>query len=277
VAKSYAVPRGLPDMEHEARQLGVDIDRDGLLEINRQARSDRTPLEAAKYVQYANSALRGTPVETIAELITKRRNFDKTNLYKVNLSPDEHQLLDWDKPLSEQSEAVRKQLLGDLSADDLAAKVQAEGRQPTSLERLQMNYRLRQERGGFDPSGQAIYHDMRDRMGDPSTRAKTDKSASAALREAGIPGIKYTDQLSRGRSLPDLMAGRTDRIDAIADIRKRPPSERNSALIAEKQRHIAEYDKLIADYKPQTSNYVMFDAEDIEILDQGLLGPDPRK
>jgi hypothetical protein len=200
----------------------------------------------------------------------------KGNLYEVNLHPDEADLLDWDKPLSEQSEAVRKQLLGDLSADDLAAKVQAEGRQPTSLERLQMNYRLRQERGGFDPSGQAIYHDMRDRMGDPSTRAKTDKSASAALREAGIPGIKYMDQLSRGRSLPDLMAGRTDRIDAIADIRKRPPSERNSALIAEKQRHIAEYDKLIADYKPQTSNYVMFDAEDIEILDQGLLGSDPR-
>jgi hypothetical protein len=82
--------------------------------------------------------------------------------------------------------------------------------------------------------------------------------------------------LSRGRSLSDLVAGRTDRIDTIADIRKRPPSERNSAMIAEKQRHIAEYDKLIADYKPQTSNYVMFDAEDIEILDQGLLGSDPR-
>jgi hypothetical protein len=194
----------------------------------------------------------------------------KGNLYKVNLSPDEHQLLDWDKPLSEQSEAVQgafkkawagKRMQGD--SPDSATLRGLFGAEGEGLRNIDM--------GLFEKSSAAqAYRTMAKKYG-------SEAAASAALREAGVPGIKYTDQLSRGRSLPDLMAGRTDRIDTITDIRKRPPSDRNSALIAEQRRQIAEYDKLIVDYKPQTSNYVMFDAEGIEILDQGLLGPKPLK
>jgi hypothetical protein len=174
----------------------------------------------------------------------KNADVPKANLYKVKLSPDEHELLDWFEPLSKQSDQVQagvKKAFEDAGIPN-AAKA--------------------------DTDGQSIYTWLASAMGRgenvPDSVLK--QRASAALEKAGIPGIKYRDQLSRGRSLDDLVAGRQNRIDTIADIRKRPPSERNSAMIAEKNRHIAEYDKLIADYKPQTSNYVIFDDSLLEIV-----------
>jgi hypothetical protein len=86
------------------------------------------------------------------------------SLYKVDL-PDEHiaKMLDWDKPLSQQSPEIRASLqkLGELMPDSNLRK----GGSAMGL--------LESRLGGRD-------------------------KAAAALKEAGIPGIKYLDQGSRG-------------------------------------------------------------------------------
>jgi hypothetical protein len=86
------------------------------------------------------------------------------SLYSVTLSPDHDDLLDWDAPLSQQSEKVKAALadawLG--HPEDDAGK-----------------------------TGAQIYHAL--------LRTKKPEEVSAALRAAGIPGIRYLDAGSRGK------------------------------------------------------------------------------
>ena len=91
-----------------------------------------------------------------------------SNLYKVSIKADKAKFLDWDKPLGEQSPYVQ--------------------------ERLKV---LDIEHGPFDQKAplSAAYSMMADRLG--GVRKGGDAAASKALREAGIPGIKYLDQGSR--------------------------------------------------------------------------------
>lgn len=86
-------------------------------------------------------------------------------LYTVDLKPAEDEYLLWDKPLSEQSEKVRKALTD-------AGIVQG-----TS--------------SGID--GKTIYRSLAEQL------SSNPEAASQALREAGIRGIKYLDGSSRAR------------------------------------------------------------------------------
>jgi len=93
------------------------------------------------------------------------------NLYTVELLPDEGDFLDWDKPLSEQSEKVQAALAAII---DSAAK---------SFPTL---------RGNKQASGAGIYQAY------ASHRGGNAQAASQKLAELGIPGIKYLDGGSRG-------------------------------------------------------------------------------
>ncbi|TIW23769.1 MAG: hypothetical protein E5V63_24210 [Mesorhizobium sp.] len=85
-------------------------------------------------------------------------------LFKVDL-PEDSELLDWDKPLSEQPEGVREKLIPIYPYAD-----------PKSP--------------GYDPSrtGREIYKDL---------AFGSDQASSDALRSAGIPGHRYLDNTSR--------------------------------------------------------------------------------
>jgi hypothetical protein len=85
------------------------------------------------------------------------------NLYKVDLDVKDEDLLDWDKPLSEQSEKVQK-ALAEMNAD----------------------YRSDSDEYDSNEQGQITYS----RLGNP-------QEASKALLTAGIPGIRYLDGTSR--------------------------------------------------------------------------------
>ena len=85
---------------------------------------------------------------------------DQGNLYTVELLPDEADFLDWDKPLSEQSEKVKAALAGIMAFDPAP--------------------------NGATPDGQAI-----------NAYFGGGKSASVKLASLGIPGIKYLDGNSR--------------------------------------------------------------------------------
>ena len=87
------------------------------------------------------------------------------NLYKVDI-PDEHiaKMLDWDKPLSQQPESVRKAL-------------------DKALYRVGTTYSAKD------------FKDVQEVM--RFLGSGSDKLGAAALNDVGIPGIKYLDQGSR--------------------------------------------------------------------------------
>lgn len=97
----------------------------------------------------------------------------KGNMYHVEVRPEEHELLDWDQPLSQQSPHV----LGKLS--DVLPNIQAMSTAPDK-----------------DLLGRSVYHNLSNLVGGP-------ENASRYLNGKGIPGIKYLDQFSRGRPPED--------------------------------------------------------------------------
>lgn len=112
-----------------------------------------------------------------------RFNDKSGHLYQVDV-PDQAigNTLDWDKPLSQQSESVKKSLSG---LPEITALIQQRSR-------LINNY---------DPSGQDIYSALSGwkRGADLSPPAEAASQVSQRLNSMGIPGIKYLDQMSRGK------------------------------------------------------------------------------
>jgi len=100
----------------------------------------------------------------------------KGNMYRVDL-PDEHiaKMLDWDKPLSQQSEAVQK-AIQNTAPDMWEFKNSITGKE---LYSKLTNAQGWDAAGGSASVGQAM------------------APVSAALRQAGIPGIRYLDGGSR--------------------------------------------------------------------------------
>src|SRR5262249_27705150 len=94
-------------------------------------------------------------------------SFPKGRMYEVNINADPEALLDWDKPLSEQSQHVQ----------NILKQFGLYGPRKTATGAI------------YDPAGSVAYDALASRG--------NDVAASSALREAGIPGIKYLDQASR--------------------------------------------------------------------------------
>jgi hypothetical protein len=193
---------------------------------------DKDPLKAARAVQMKLPHLRdegasfmgppGATQQKVADAIAQLREQGRGRMYEVNIKADPDQFLDWDVPLSKQSEKVR----GALSANPLM------GEQPVAysqngrwhnLRSGEMEMSLGEVPGGFremtnggpvgpvfktiDEAKAAIRGGGSTAMQDafPSTLMTRMGSglyggadASKALREAGIPGIRYKDQGSRG-------------------------------------------------------------------------------
>ena len=101
------------------------------------------------------------------------------NFYKVDL-PDEQiaKMLDWDKPMTE-SEM-------NLLYDKMQQSPLASFAKP-----FQDNFYSAMERGHKTPDGQDLFMELSKQLGGQ-------KYVSEALRELGIPGIKYLDATSRG-------------------------------------------------------------------------------
>ena len=128
-------------------------------------------------------------------------------LYKHDI-PDEDiaRYLDWDKPLSEQPESVRKAL------EPLGFKADPQGLRDYDealLDALYNDPKKALPKLPADPTGAEIYQSLVDKSGaldwpvgsDRAAREAYRKSAkqaaSEALGKAGIPGLKYYDGMSR--------------------------------------------------------------------------------
>lgn len=108
-------------------------------------------------------------------------------LYAVTVKPTRDELLDWDKPISEQSNKVR-----------------------VAIEQLPVGLREQWKGAGTwdQASGRELYRALANalaRRGDEQldntsdTVERKDKAASLALLASGIRGIKFKDKLSRGK------------------------------------------------------------------------------
>jgi hypothetical protein len=96
------------------------------------------------------------------------------HMYEVNINADPEHFLDWDKPLGEQSMKVQ----GALQQLNIPSKVPVPGYPYVSKTAPRA-----------EATGQAVYRSLGNNFAE----------AAQALKSAGVPGIRYLDQASRGQ------------------------------------------------------------------------------
>lgn len=190
VAKGYQATlghKGALDLEHEAIQRGIPLSREAQIELMRQSMRDMPPKIAVKNLQNANIETRNLDPEKLAALVGDYKASKQGSLYKVDL-PDEQiaKMLDWDKPLSEQSDAVKAALKG------------IETKFP---EIPDFNLRKWMD---TDPLASTFHNVINRDLGvDPSLIANV-------FKEQGIPGIKYLDEGSRQPGVASMTQAQLD-------------------------------------------------------------------
>ena len=142
---------------NQAKQIGKTLQKDS--EKGEPYTVEQGGLEYAKKFNDALNQVKSK----------KEITFEQGNLYKVDLNVKDEDLLDWDKPLSEQSEKVRTALKKYYGTDNLGA--------------LELR------------SGQSIYTDLG--LAQKGNSTEIQKKASEVLNSFGIPGIRYLDGTSR--------------------------------------------------------------------------------
>jgi hypothetical protein len=167
-------------------------------QYERMGQSYKPALEtAAKYRAFADH---------VDQLSSKSFAQNKGSLYKVNI-PDEKiaQMLDWDKPLSQQSDVVKRAVLGReivdpellyKKSDEYLKKGDATSAEFVKRQAFALENDLKRTGEGWYQTlasqQMPSTGDLRDNM------QKGSAAAAQALRDAGIPGIRYLDQGSRG-------------------------------------------------------------------------------
>ena len=171
----------------------------------------------------------------------------KGNLYKVDIDVKDEDLLDWDKPLSEQPESVR---------DAITALIKE--RTPKEITDSAIE--------NMEAKGGSLYALISDSFGE-SAQGTPEKRASEALFSAGIPGIRYLDGASR-----NLGGGkynvRWEGNDPINGTRAEV-YDMTTGKVVQIFDTFKEADKWMETNKPTgTYNYVVFDENLIKILDK---------
>jgi hypothetical protein len=177
------------------------------------------------------------------------------NLYKVDIDVKDEDLLDWDKPLSEQPESVR---------DAITALIKE--RIPKEIADAQLNK--------LKTKGGSLYALISDSFGE-SAQGTPEKRASEALLAAGIPGIRYLDGMSR-TSASDINR-RDELLKEVPQLRKTLENnprdwemrKQFEDWLTSSEQELAALERQIksAETAP-THNYVVFDENLITILDK---------
>lgn len=182
--------------------LGRDIPDDAANALlQTRAASPDDLARAAKLAQMRAPELRGIPGDELTRGLTEIAARERPGrMYEVGIHADPERFLDWDKPLSEQGQAAKdvlRQIEFPLSATGFSPK-QHMGAIEAGYEHLLRDPKI-------NPTGDEVYRgvtrhvaDNPDRYGMNFYTKNLSANASDTLREAGIPGIRYLDQGSRG-------------------------------------------------------------------------------
>lgn len=228
VAKGYAKPHGVTrwvTYKGEKQNLpwtaGVSLtpDQQALHQVETSGGVEQALASLRERAQSAKTKKDRAFWSESAEWLNKEsQNVGRTtpNLYKVDL-PDEHinNMLNWDKPLSEQTEHVRNALVKAGIPEVNIAKTEGFAIRPTpsgkqfvvespdgeygryrSLKEAEA--RQRQLGNAYSTTGKLAYQKLGGNPDYSRDGGYGDAEASRKLREAGIPGIRYLDQGSRG-------------------------------------------------------------------------------
>jgi hypothetical protein len=203
---------------------------------------DKAIAEIQKRIDLALQLDKRAPVENIqkAKDLLQRGENVSGRMYEVQIHASPDHFLDWDKPLSEQSEHVR-QAVGNIPDAPLVQK-----------------YVANNQRSYANPSGENL-HDILEMSG------RSRREIGEQLQQAGIPGIRYLDAGSR--MPPDVEFLKKQ----VANIEERAPLARASSDPEALQRHAASLEQAknelaAAMAKGQTRNYVIFDENLVSIL-----------
>lgn len=170
-----------------------------LAEFQNNSEVKQLILEAAQG-SFANGAVSDAALAAFRKLDKLLPAESKGKLYHVELAPKESDYLDWDKPLSEQSEKVR------------AAVNRAAERIDNNSDRSSKDDGLVSALAG-NGSGASIYAALSEHFADKSAkddgwnsfvqtmndRVTNQEAASKYLNSIGIPGIRYLDGSSRNK------------------------------------------------------------------------------
>ncbi len=133
-------------------------------------------------------------VDNYANFIRDNLKLEKPgNLYEVGLHAPRDTLLAWDLPLSQQPEPV----LGALDRFGIKPDIQGLRNYEEAINEAHLGKRLfgNIPKEPWNPTGAQLYESSKIVPGD----YRDPVAASEALLEAGIPGIRYRDGMSRGR------------------------------------------------------------------------------
>ena len=191
-------------------------------------------------------------------------------LIKVDLKPKADEWLDWDKPLNKQSAKVKANLnkiKEKLEVDPLPeiTKGMSQKHRET-LESRREN--LLKSLDTFEETGRDFYFALA--SSGFSGVSESMQDASLALKDAGIPGIRYKDALSRGKFdfVPISDERRTEITDRMNELQKVeiPSATEGEALrLLHEELSRLSGELARADADPTTNNFVVFDEELIEI------------
>lgn len=230
-------------------------------EIARRANAGESDFSDVYQQQHSNTK-RWQALEAEIE-----REHPSGRLYKVRIKADREHFLDWDKPLSEQSQHVRSQIR--------ALAEEFRRRDPN-------NYFTRAV--DDDLKAEVIYRYLEDEhpeanalsgaadVGDPNAVATLQRHASHTLHEAGIPGIKYLDQGSRGKADTEAVAATRRVIQEIQD-----EIDRGGHAPEQLTRMRETQQQMLDQVNDVTRNFVVFNDKDIEITHKNgepVKGPD---
>lgn len=124
---------------------------------------------------------------TYRDSLAGQGNAPQGRMYEVNINANPDQFLDWNKPLSEQSDAVRAAL-------EPIARAEAEN----ELRRIEASRRMtdiRQRQMGIEPKPSPPLPTVEEYM--QRMQGNQFVGNENALRDAGIPGMRYLDGFSR--------------------------------------------------------------------------------
>jgi hypothetical protein len=181
-----------------------------------------------------------------AKLWQANPNYEPGAIYTVRINADLDHLLDWDKPIGEQSafvkESIEKVYQRFYAADGWKLQLAEDERLPAH----EFYNRVIQLATNFG-------NDTDHAIGGGGKR-----QASHALAEAGIPGIKYLDQMSRVD--PRERTRLEGNVDIYRSDHERSPSTYTKERLAAAERELADFAP-----KTETRNFVVFDDKHIEI------------
>jgi hypothetical protein len=211
-----------------------------------KAMRDQAAFVKKAYMSDGAAAMYEAKADLLESLDAKKLRVEQGRTYNVDI-PDEaiNKMLDWDAPLSEQPEAVRR-LLDELG--DYISVTDADG--------TARHYALKENVNRM--TGAGLY--------DALSRKHSAPKASKMFKEAGIPGIRYLDAGSRPTNISNaalykLWEKHGKNPEAAVDDFMR--GVHNTP--AEKAKMRASFLEELKSYK-RTRNFVVFDDSILKIL-----------